>query len=102
MPDVVISISSAGDNVIVAGVAAQRIYITMLVIVMGAAVDVTFQTNAVALTGAMEMRANGSIVLDPVSDREARWYETELGEDFRINLSGAVSCRGSLRYELAP
>jgi hypothetical protein len=99
---VVISVSSIGDNTVVAAVAGRSIRVTSLVLVEAAAVSITFKSGSTALSGAIPMLANGAIVLDPVFERQAPWLTTALGEAFVINLSVGVACTGWLDYVLAP
>jgi hypothetical protein len=86
----------AGDNVLVPGISGKVIRIFRLFIVCDAAVIVTFKDGAAtALTGAMSMTANGSIVFD---ETDAHWFATSVSNDFIANLSAPVGIRGRIYF----
>lgn len=91
-----ISISAGGDNTVIVGVAGRTIRVFKLFLVVASNVTLTFKDGVVtAISGALPMTANGSIVLD--FDGE-HWFVTSLGNDFIINLSGAVGVFGRIYY----
>jgi hypothetical protein len=92
-----ISISSSGDNTVVAGTAAQTIRIFKLVLVPASGVSVTLKDGAsTSLTGAIPLTANGSLVIDG-GDGEPELI-TSSANAFVVNLSGAVTVTGWVQY----
>jgi hypothetical protein len=93
----VIDDASSGNNTIVAAVAAKKIRVLALFMVAGGDVDVRFEDGAggTALTGQMDLTTNSGFVLpfNPVG-----WFETTANTLLNLELSGAVSCDGSLVY----
>lgn len=93
----VIDHAVSGDNTIVAAVASKKIRVLSLFLVAAAAVTVRFESGAsgTALTGQMNVAANGGFVLpfNPVG-----WFETAASSLLNLELSGAVSVDGSLCY----
>jgi hypothetical protein len=91
-----ISSSSAGDNVIVPGVAGQVIEVYRIFFVVGADTNVTFEDGDTAdFTGPIPMLANGSFVLDFT---ELPWFTTSLGNDFVVSLSVGTIIAGRVYY----
>lgn len=93
----VIDHAATPDNTIVAAVAGKRIRVLSLFFVAAAAVTVRFESAAggTALTGQMQLGANGILVL-PFNP--GGWFETVAGELLNMELSGAISVDGTLQY----
>jgi len=93
----VIDAATSGDNTLVAAVASKKIRVLALFAVAAAAVAVRFESGAsgTALTGQMNLAANGGFVLpfNPVG-----WFETASNTLLNMELGGAVSVDGSLVY----
>lgn len=93
----VIDAATSGDNTILAAVSAKKIRVLSLFLVAAGAVTVRFESGAsgTALTGQMNLAANGGFVLpfNPVG-----WFETASNTLLNLELSGAVSVDGSLTY----
>ena len=91
-----VSVSSSGNNTLIAGVSGQSIKVYKMFLVFGAAVNATFQDgSSTALTGAMPFTANGSIVLDLDT---VPWFTTSAGNAFVLNLSTSVTATGTVYY----
>ena len=95
--NVVIDHATIGDNTIVAAESGARIRVTSVCLVAAAAVTVRFEsgTGGTALTGQMQLAANGGFVLPHNPDG---WFETAEGELLNLELSGATSVDGVLNY----
>jgi hypothetical protein len=87
--------SSAATVTGVAGVSGQIIRVYAMVLVIGGTSNITFQDGTTALSGAMPMLANGSIVLD---NNGNHWYATSSSNAFNIGNSGSVSVNGTIYY----
>lgn len=96
----VINAVAAGDNVLIAAVAAQVIRVYRMLVVVAAADSVTFYDGAagVALTGLMSMSQYGSIVLDLDSEP---WFTTTAGNAFVLNMTAGVQASGRIYYTQA-
>lgn len=92
-----IDAASSGDNTIVAAVASKKIRVLSVFLVASAAVTTRFESGAAgtALTGQMQLGANGGFVLpfNPTG-----WFETASAVLLNLELSGAISVDGSLVY----
>ena len=89
-----ISLAASGD--ILALVAAKKIRVVSLFLVVTSAVTVKFQSGASSdLTGAMPFGANGGISLpyNPVG-----WFQTVSGEKLNMVLGSSVQVSGGLTY----
>ncbi len=90
-----INVAAGGPTVLVAGVAGKRISVYKVWYVAAADVNTKFVDGTVDFHPAITIKANGSFVLD--YDREP-WFSAAPGNDFVINLSGAVQVSGVLYY----
>ena len=85
------------DNTIVAAVTGKKIRVLSLYMISAAAVTARFEsgTGGTALTGQMEIAANGGFVLpfSPVGH-----FETAAAALLNLELSGATSCDGGITY----
>lgn len=92
-----IDAASSGDNTIVAAVTSKKIRVLSVFLVAAAAVTVRFESGAsgTALTGQMQLAANGGFVLpfSPVGH-----FESASGVLLNLELSGAISVDGSICY----
>jgi hypothetical protein len=97
--NLVIDHAVSGDNTLVAAQTGKRIIVHQLFLVAAGAVNVRFESGAggTALTGQMNFAANGGIAL-PFS--EQGWFETAQGALLNLELSGAVSVDGALKYSV--
>ncbi len=93
-----INVAGSGNNTIVAAVTGRKIRVLAVALVVGAAVTTRFESNAggAALTGQMELAANGDLVL-PYNP--AGWFETVAAQLLNLELSGAVSVDWVLVYQ---
>lgn len=89
--------ATSGDNTLVAAVTSKKIRVLAAFLVASAAVNVRFESGAggTALTGQMNVGANGGFVLpfNPVG-----WFETAVTTLLNLELSGATSVDGCLVY----
>lgn len=92
-----IDAATSGDNTLVAAVASKKIRVLSLFLVAAGAVNARLESGAggTALTGQMNLAANGGFVLpfNPVG-----WFETASNTLLNLELSAAVSVDGSLTY----
>lgn len=92
-----VSISSSGDNTVIAGTALQTIRVYRLVLIAASAVNVTIKDGAsTSLTGSMPLSANGGIAIDDSSCEPE--FVTSAGNGFIVNLGGAVGVTGWVQY----
>ena len=93
----VIDHAVSGDNTIIAAVTNKKIRVIALFLVAAAAVTVRFESGAggTALTGQMQLAANGGMVL-PLN--EAGWFQTAASALLNMELSGATSVDGGIVY----
>ena len=89
-----INIAGAGDNTILAAVAAKKHKIVKMVFICAAPVDIIIKSGANSLTGLMSFSTNGGMTFD------GDFYPLEMNtnEAFIINLSGAVQVSGWIEY----
>lgn len=90
-----IDISSSGDNEIVAASASLVTWVYRIFLVAAGDVTIKFRDGTTDLTGAMTLKAGGSITLD--LDGEP-WFTTSTNTAFQINLSAAVQVSGRIYY----
>lgn len=92
-----IDAASSGDNTIIAAVSGRKICVLGVAVVASAAVTVRFEDGAggSALTGQMQLGANGGFVLPQAMDC---WFETSAGALLNLELSGATSVDGVINY----
>lgn len=93
----VIDAATSGDNTIVAANATKKLRVLAVCLVASAAVTARFEGGAggTALTGQMQLGANGGFVL-PFNP--AGWFETAANTLLNLELSGAISVDGCLTY----
>ncbi len=94
-----IDAAGSGDNTLVAAVSGKKIRVMSLFAVASSAVTVAFESGAsgTALTGQMNVGANGSIVMPFNPDG---WFETVAAALLNMELGGGVSVDGCLTYVL--
>lgn len=91
----VLSFSASGDNIAITR-AVGTIKVYRLILVVGAASNLTFKNGAgTSLSGAIPLVANEAIVL--TFDGEP-WYTTTGTNNFIINSSSAVQVSGTIYY----
>lgn len=93
----VIDHATSGDNEIVAAVSGKRIRVLQILLIVAGAVTVRFESSAggTALTGQMQLAANGGFSVD---HNPAGHFQTVAGEALSMELSAAVSVDGWLTY----
>lgn len=95
--EVAVDLSTAGDNIIVAGVAGKTIRVFKLFLVLGGDTLLTFKDGPTEFDGPLTMTTGGAIVFDePRPPRH--WFKTSDGNDFIINLSTPVQLSGRVYY----
>lgn len=93
-----VSAAAASDNELVAAVAGKRIRVHSLVLVAsGGANTATLRSDTTGITGAMDLGADGQLVLD---HNPAGWFQTAAAEALNLLLSAATLVAGSLTYSL--
>lgn len=95
-----IAATTAGDNTLVAAVAGKQIRVLSLVLVAsGGANTVRLESAAggTALTGAMDLAADGQLLL-PYNP--AGWCDTVAAELLNLELSAGTAVAGLLTYTL--
>lgn len=94
-----IDAAASGDNTLVAAVSGKRIRVVSLFLVASGAVTVAFESGAsgTALTGDMNVGANGNIVM-PFNPEG--WFQTVAGALLNMELGSATSVDGCLTYVL--
>jgi hypothetical protein len=90
-----ISVSSSGDNQIVASVSSKKIRVLSYVIVSNGTVDVKWRNGTTDVSGAMPLVVNTGVASGycPVGH-----FETSATTALNLNLSGAVAVRGHVSY----
>lgn len=90
-----LSVSSSGDNSIVAAVTSKKIRVLAYVIVADGTVAAKWRNGTTDVTGAMSLVANTGVVAPfcPVGH-----FETSVTTALQLNLSGAVGARGHITY----
>lgn len=98
--DVSVSISSSGDNAIVAAAAGKSYRVLSLALVAAGAVTVQIGSDTggtfSARTGAMALAANGTLVLPLNTDG---WATADAGKALNIKLGGAVAVAGVAKVQ---
>lgn len=92
-----ISISTLGDNTIVAADATKRIKVVSISFTMSDENDLTFKSDSNALSGAMPFAGTN----EPKGMTQSQWphlIRTGVNEAFVINLSVAAQVSGWLQY----
>lgn len=102
-----INATAAGNNILVAPVANNRIRVCGYVLVGGGTVTAQFQSSGgTALTGAMALAAQTVVSVpqcpNEMTSRPGGWFESLPGEGLNLNLGGAVSVQGHFLYLLIP
>ena len=94
-----IDAGASGDNTLVALVSGKRIRVLSLFVVASAAVTVRFEsgTGGTALTGQMQVGANGNINM-PFNPEG--WFQAVAGQLLNMELGSATSVDGCLTYVL--
>jgi len=92
-----ISFSGVGDNTVVSGLQGQIVKVLQLFLVCGSTTNLTFKSGSTALSGALAMLANGSMVLDYIQLP----LQCLTGDSFIIN-SSAGSVGGTIWFIQQP
>lgn len=92
-----IDFSTSGDNVIISGIAAKRIYVFSLKWVVAGDTVLTVKNGpSTSLTGPMTYFAGGSDVFDA---RNFPWFQTSFGNDFILGSTNMVQVAGVVYYQ---
>lgn len=89
------SFAASGDNTVVAAVADQSVRVFAVALTFASPVDVTVKDGAGTTLGVFQQVTN--LTLDPIAGNP-RW-STSAGNAFIINLSAAVSCKGTIWHK---
>lgn len=95
-----ISISSSGNNTVIAAPANGYIVIDHISIVPAGAVAVTLKSGTTALSGAYPLTTSQGFVLENSMHNEQGVITCAPGEAFVIGLGGAVAVTGMVRYRV--
>ena len=90
-----VSFASASSNTVIAAVAGEIIRIYRVLIIAAAAATLTFQDGSTALSGAMALAANGTIILPNCG---IPWFQTSAGNAFNILSSTGAQISGTIWY----
>ena len=99
LTDVVVSISSSGDNTVITGIPGKviRVHRVALTAPSGSPVDINFKNGSTSMG---TFKAVGSLVLsnddDPSGYRP--WFVLSDGNSLVLNLSSAVAVTGKISY----
>tara|TARA_Y100000310_G_scaffold139224_1_gene138495 strand:+ start:3406 stop:3774 length:369 start_codon:yes stop_codon:yes gene_type:complete len=89
--------TASANTTLVAAVTSAHIRVVFMTLVLGAAANIRLESTSggTALTGVMEIAANGGIVwpFNPVG-----WVETTVGELLNLEQSGTVNIDGVVGY----
>lgn len=91
-----VSISSSGENVVVAGVASQKVRVYALALTAASPVDITVKDAASGSTLAV-FQGVTSLALDEFSNGSPRFVSATAGA-FILSLSSEVVVKGSVWY----
>jgi hypothetical protein len=91
----VINFSASGDNIIVPGVAGQKIKVLQYFFVIAAATNLTFKSGTTAITGPLDFGSNAADVQDFI---QLPLTCLNPGDAFIINSSAAVQVGGTIWY----
>lgn len=93
-----VSVSSSGDNQIVAAVASKKIKVLSCKLVAGGAVSVKWRNGTTDLEGGNSLVANSGYVLPASSPGQGHYLETDINTALNLNLSSAVQVSGHISY----
>ena len=91
----VLNFSSSGTNVVIAGSTGKLTRVLQLFFVVGAASNITFQSEGVGLSGQMNFTGAGSFFMDYLQLPLTCLHS---GDDFDIVSSNAVQIGGTIWY----
>ncbi len=100
LKNAVISISTSGDNTLIAAPTNGYIVIDNINFVPSSAVNVKFISGSTDLSGTYPLTANQGFTQENTSLNEDGVITCAVGEAFKINLSGAVQVSGFIRYRI--
>ena len=98
--NVVIDISSSGDNTIIAAPTNGFIAIDHINFMPTSAVSVVLKRGSTSLSGAYPLDAKQALTLENPSDWAKGVQNTNPTEAFILNLSSAVQVSGFIRYRI--
>jgi len=95
-----INAALTGDNTLITAVAGKTIHVVDMFLVAAGTTSLTFKDGAAALTGAIPMVANGSLILR--ENLNSEWFATtNPANNFVMNSSGVtVQVSGIIHYFL--
>lgn len=91
----VVSCAAGSDNTLIAASPGKIVRVYRLMVVVAGDTTVLFKCGSTAKSGAMSLKANGSIVLDYQNEP---WYVGAAGEAFVMTLGSAVQASGTIWY----
>jgi len=94
----VISCASSGDNTVITNSSTHTIQIYALAFTLASSTTVTLKSGSTALTGAMTGTAFVFDVRPIPRGGLMPWFNIGPGQNFVINLGGAVQCSGQVTY----
>ena len=89
-----INFSGAGDNIIIGGVAGQRIKVLQFFFVLAAATNLTYKSGSTSLSGPLDFSSIGAQVQDFIQLP----MTCLIGDPFIINSTNAVQFGGTIWY----
>ena len=93
-----VSVSSSGDNTVIAGVTGLKIKLLSVVLIANGTVNVKWRSNTTDLSGPMPLIANSGFVLPASSAAQGNYLQTATGQSLNLNLSAAVAVSGHISY----
>lgn len=95
-----ININASGNNTIITGIANAFIAIDHINLIPSAAVTVQFKDGTTNYGGAYSLSANQGLVIENTILNKGGIIRLTNGNNFIINLSGAVQVSGFVRYRV--
>lgn len=92
----VVSASSSGDNIVIAGVTGKRISVWALDLVLASSTTVTLKDASTALTGAMTLTQ----YTKPLVAGVPAYWTLGVGDNFVVNLGTGVQVSGVVWYSV--
>lgn len=94
-----ISVSSSGDNTIIAADATKKIKVVSFLVAAALATDVIWKSDTTAISGTLSIGVTGSIA-SPYGSVNGWIMETAVNKALKLNLSAANTVSGTLAYFL--
>lgn len=94
-----VSVSSSGDNSLVAASTGKKTKVLGLVLVASGDVDIIIKSADTRITGGISLALDGNGFVLPMATPGMHWLETAANEALNLNLSAAVQVSGFIVYE---